>query len=179
MNLVAQLQKEHSVAQANRIARYVGKSARRFSALMSVFMKGPYRITQRASWALTKCVETHPPLITPHLKPLVRKLKEADLHPAVKRNAMRLLQFIDIPTSLQGTLAQIAFTYIRDLREPVAVRVFAMTVLSNMTAKQPELKNELIVIIEDQLPYGTPAFVSRGRKTLKTLRSIANTGQKG
>ena len=34
----------------------------------------------------------------------------------------------------------------------------------------PELKNELIPIIEDQLPYGSPAFISRGRKALKELR---------
>lgn len=52
----------------------------------------------------------------------------------------------------------------------IAVRVFAMTVLANLAKQLPELKNELIPLIEDQLPYGSAAFISRGRKLLKELK---------
>ncbi len=85
---------------------------------------------------------------------------------------MRLLQFIEIPRSLQGLAVEICFTFLQDTKEPVAIRVFAMTVLTQLSKVSPELKNELIPIIEDQLPYGSPAFISRGRKALKELRRI-------
>lgn len=178
MNLVDVLLKTHSASQANKIARYVGKDPARFAALVAVFLEGPYRVTQRASWPLSKCVEKHPELIKPHLRLLLKKLKEPDLHPAVRRNAMRLLQFIHVPKNLQGMVADIGFSYLSDTREPVAVRVFAMTVLANMAKEIPELKNELIVMIEDQLPYSSAAFISRGRKTLKMLRCLVTASKK-
>jgi hypothetical protein len=56
-------------------------------------------------------------------------------------------------------------------KQPIAVRVFSMTVLCNLAGKLPELKNELIPLIEDQMPYGSAGFISRGRKVLKDLKS--------
>ncbi|GHN02752.1 hypothetical protein WSM22_42410 [Cytophagales bacterium WSM2-2] len=58
-----------------------------------------------------------------------------------------------------------------DKKEPVAVRVFSMTVLGNLAVKVPELRNELIPLIEDQMPYVSAGFVSRGRKVLKQLKA--------
>jgi hypothetical protein len=51
----------------------------------------------------------------------------------------------------------------------VAVKVFAMTVLSTIINDQPDLKKELKTIIEDQLPYASPGFVARARKIIKKL----------
>jgi hypothetical protein len=50
------------------------------------------------------------------------------------------------------------------------VKVFGMTVLANLCEKLPELKNELRIIIEDQMPYGSAGFKSRGSKILKKLQ---------
>jgi hypothetical protein len=69
-------------------------------------------------------------------------------------------------------LANICFGYLSDPKEPIAVRVFSMTVLANMAKENPELKNEIIPIIEDQLPFGSAGFRSRGTKVLKILKSL-------
>jgi hypothetical protein len=45
-----------------------------------------------------------------------------------------------------------------------------MTVLANLAKKLPELKNELVPLIEDQMPFGSAGFISRGRKVLKELK---------
>ena len=45
----------------------------------------------------------------------------------------------------------------------------------NLSKTLPELKNELTPIIEDQMPHGSPAFISRARKALKELRQIDPT----
>ena len=170
MNLVETIEKEHSKAQCIKIINYVGQNPKRFEDLVAVFLNGPYRITQRSAWPLNYCVERHPELIKPHLKRVLNHVLKPGLHNSVKRNTMRLLQFIEIPRSLQGLAVEICFTFLQDTKEPVAIRVFAMTVLTQLSKVSPELKNELIPIIEDQLPYGSPAFISRGRKALKELR---------
>ena len=169
MNLVDTIEKEHSSAQRDRIVRHVGNNPKRFKELVTVFLNGPYRITQRSAWALSYCIEHHPELIKPHLKKIVQFAKKDGAYDSVKRNTVRLLQFITVPKNSQGLVADLSFAFLQDTKEPVAVRVFAMTVLVNLSKALPELKNELIPIIEDQMPYGSPAFVSRGRKALKEL----------
>lgn len=169
MNLVEIILKEHSRLMRDRVVGYVGNSPVRFAELIEVFLKGPYRVTQRAAWPISYCVMQHPELIKPHLSRVLKSLEAPAAPTAVKRNVVRLLQFIDIPKSLQGRAATICFGYLADKKETIAVRVFSMTVLANIAKQQPELKEELKVIIEDQLPYGSAAFRSRGQAVLKQL----------
>ena len=170
MNLKGAILKEHSKRQCHKVVTYVGASPARFSQLVEVFLSGPYRITQRAAWPLSVCIENNPQLIAPHLKKILDYTLKPGVHDAVKRNVVRLLQFIDIPVRLQGQVAAICFQFFSNKKEPVAVRVFSMTVLSHLAKKLPELKNELIPLIEDQMPYGSAGFISRGRKVLKELK---------
>ncbi|HYG18664.1 MAG TPA: hypothetical protein VD816_07040 [Ohtaekwangia sp.] len=169
MDLKREILREHSRRQMLRIATYAGASPARFKALVSVYLAGPYRITQRAAWPLGTCVERDPALIVPHLKKILDFLKKPGIHDAVKRNTMRLLQFADIPHRYHGQVADFCFTFLSSKKEPVAVKVFAMSVLRDIAQTHPELKNELKLLIEDQLPYASAAFRSRGLKILKTL----------
>jgi hypothetical protein len=170
MDIRREILREHSKAQTNKIVKYVGKSPQRFKALVDVFLTGPYRATQRAAWPLAYCAENFPALVRPHLKAILGHLKKPGIHDAVKRNTVRLLQFIEIPEKYQGQVANICFQYLRDTREPVAIRVFSMTVLADIARHNPELNPEIVVLIEDQLPYASAAFHSRAKKVLKVLR---------
>ncbi len=172
MKLIDLILKEQSKSVKDRIVAYVGKKQGRFSELVTIFLKGPYRVTQRASWPLSFCVENHPELIKPHLKAIIRNLKAPGIHDSVKRNTIRLLQFIDIPKSQQGLVANICFEFLSKPREPIAIRVFSMTVLFNIARDQQALRNELRIVIEDQMPYGSAAFVSRGKKVIQELRTL-------
>ena len=172
MNLVDAILKEHSKTQRDKIVKYIGKDPKRFTELVKVFLEGPYRVTQRASWPLSTCVEKHPELIKPHLKKILRNVLKSGQHDAVKRNTLRLLQFISIPESLQGIATDICFQLLSDSKEPVGIRAFAISILTDLAKQQPDLKNELIPIIEEQMPYEKPAFVSRGRRALSELRKL-------
>jgi len=167
------LQKEHSKNQTTKIADYVGFNKPRFKQLVEVYLAGPYRITQRAAWPLSLCVERHPELISPHLGRILKHAGRPDVHNAVKRNTVRLLQFIEIPARYLGPVAELCFRYLSDRKETIAVRVFSMTVLSNLVSREPGLREELKLIIEDELPYASPAFRSRGARTLNELRKIS------
>jgi hypothetical protein len=170
MDIRKEILKEHSMTYRNRVIAYVGSDKKRFADLIEVYLAGPYRVTQRASWPISYCVEQHPELIVPHFKKLLAFVLKPGVHVAVKRNTMRLLQFVDIPKKYQGQVAEIAFRFLNDKKETIAVQVFAMTVLANLAKSQPDLANELCTIIEDRLPYGSAGFRSRGSKLLKTLR---------
>jgi hypothetical protein len=167
MNIRNELLKGHSKAITAKIVDFIGNNPDRFATLVSIFLQGPYRITQRAAWPLTYCAEQDPALIKPHLKKILDHLGKPGIHDAVKRNTIRLLQFIEIPKRYHGQVANICFQFLQNKKEAVAIRVFSMTVLGCIATHNPGLKNELFMLIEDQLPYASPAFRARAKKILK------------
>jgi hypothetical protein len=174
MNIRNALLKEHSKAQALRIASYIASDASRFKELMTLFLGKEYRVTQRAAWVVSTCIENYPALITPWLKKMLVHLGEAGLHPAVKRNTLRVLQFVNIPKPLQGIAASNCFLLLQSETEPVAVKVFSMTVLGNLCQKEPDLINELRLVIEHQLIRASAGFKSRAKKILRLLEGFDN-----
>jgi hypothetical protein len=169
MDIKKTLEKGHSKALAIAIVSYIGSNKKQFKALVDLYLKGPYRITQRASWPLSIVAEKHPSLIVPHLKQILDFLHHPGTHDAVRRNTMRLLQFVVIPKKLQGKVVEICFQYLQDKKQAIAIRVFSMSVLCDITVGHPELQKELRILIEDELPFAKPAFISRAKKVLKKL----------
>jgi len=167
MDIKAALLQEHSKAQALRIAAYIGSNPERFRILMTLFLQGEYRVTQRAASVLSSCAENHPTLVPSYLSDLISNL-ERPVSDAVKRNTLRLLQDISVPPELQGSLAHICFNYLMGT-EAVAIKAFAMTVLANLAKVEPDLANELKIIIQDQSPHASPGFSARARKILRKL----------
>jgi len=170
MNLRDEILKEHSKKQTMKIVKYIGTDQKRFDELLRLFLADEYRVTQRAAWALSYCAIEHPELIQKHLKKIILNL-EKPVHVAVKRNTLRFIQFVQIPRTLQGRAAEICFRFLNDLKEPIAIRVFAMSVLANICQVHPELSNELRLSIEAQLPYGSAGVHSRAKKVLKSLKA--------
>jgi hypothetical protein len=61
------------------------------------------------------------------------------------------------------------FEYITSENETVAVKVFSMTILANLSKVYPEIKPELKLILEEHWDQKTAGFKSRAKKILKTL----------
>jgi hypothetical protein len=166
MDILQLLRSGHSKKQTDRIVRYIADDATRFAVLMELFFKGEYRITQRAAWPLSYCVRAYPALIGPYFKPLLDNLSRKDIHVAVIRNTVRLLQDVDIPKKYHGRVMSTCFEFIQAPETPIAVKAFSLTILANLSALYPEILAELKLIIEEQWEHATPAFRSRAKKIL-------------
>lgn len=166
MNIHDELLKVHSKAQAERIVAYVGDDPERFAELMK-FMMGPvYRLTQRAAWPVSYCIQRHPELIRPYWGKLAGQLERDDAHVAVRRNVARLLQFVDIPKRYQGRIFDACYNLFADPSQPVAVRVFSMTVAANIAREQPELLSELRLVVTEDPHVPSAGIRSRCRRVL-------------
>jgi hypothetical protein len=168
MDLLQLLRSEHSKKQTDRIVRYIGDDPTRFAILMDLFFKGEYRITQRAAWPLSYCVRAHPALIRPYFKPLLDNLARKDIHVAVIRNTVRLLQDVDIPKKYHGRVMSTCFEFIQSPETPIAVKAFSLSILGNLSSLYPEIRGELKLIIEEQWEHATPAFRSRAKRILRS-----------
>jgi hypothetical protein len=168
MNIKAALEKEHSKIQAGKITKFIGADAKRFAELMRLFFEGEYRVIQRAAWPMSNCVKNHPSLIKPYFKKIVGLLKRTDLHPAVERNIMRLLQYVEIPKRWQGDIMNHCFESIADPKAAIAVKAFSLRVLEIFLKTYPGIFPEIKLIIEERWDKETPAFRSRAKQVLKT-----------
>lgn len=159
-----------SKAVAQEVANYACTDPAFFDELVQCFLSDEYRLAQRAAYSLGMAAEQQPAWMQPHLATLVAQLKRTDIHDAVIRNAVRILQEANIPEALHGELMDVCFTFIQNRATPIAIKAFSLTVLYNLSKIYPEIANELRVIIEENMDYETPAFQSRGKKILAKLK---------
>lgn len=166
MNIRDALLEVHSKAQAEKICRYVGDDPRRFAELMK-FMLGPvYRLSQRAAWPVSYCIQRHPELISPYWGKLAGQLEREDAHVAVRRNVARLLQFVEVPKRYRGRIFDACYNLLSNPAEPVAVRCFSMTVAVNIAKGSPELLDELRTVARQHPETMTAGFRARARREL-------------
>ncbi len=64
---------------------------------------------------------------------LVKNVANPNLHNAVKRNTMKLLQHIDLPESLQGAVINCVFKFIEKPKEAVDVKATSIAVLEKLS----------------------------------------------
>src|SRR5207244_2470204 len=139
-------------------------SPEHFKTLIECFLSNEYRLAQRAAWSVNWAAQKKPKLIEPYVKDLVAQLSRKDVHDAVIRNSVRILQQIEIPASLHGELMNSCFSFIESNSVSVAIKAFSLSTLFNLSKFYPEIKNELKLIIEERWNHETAAFKSRGRK---------------
>jgi hypothetical protein len=158
-----------SVRTKRSLASWAGNDRSRFKTLLRYFLEGTPMQVRNASWVLSLVAEEHPEIAIRHLPELIRKCRS---HSSawVRRNVARLLQFVEVPEKYSGEVMDLCYELFTSPKEPIAVRVFSMTVLANLADHYPELRKELKIMLEDQMPYGSPGFVSRARKILARWR---------
>lgn len=163
MDIEQELLSEHSRAQAQKIASWIGTDAGRLARFAALYLNGEYRVTQRAAWVMSIIGDAYPAMLVPYLRKMIAKMKQPGVHPAVRRNTIRLLQTIDIPRGLLGTVVDVCFDALTAPKETIAVKVYAMTVLARIAAKEPDLMKEIRLVVAQQLPTSGAGFRSRAK----------------
>ena len=107
-----------------------------------------------------------PGLARAYINLLVKQLENEDTNLAVKRNVVRLFQFIEIPKRYSGRIFDACYKFVDDPKETVAVRVFAMTVAAKIAKDSPELLDELRLVATKYPQAATAGFCSRARRIL-------------
>jgi hypothetical protein len=171
MDLKAEIIREHSRQQAQMIADWVGADKKRLAKLMDIFLNDDGVLAQRSSWIVNMVNDKHPELILPYLEAVIKRMQQPGSHDAVKRNMVRILEHTDIPEPVHGIVMTACFDFLADPKETIAVRCFSMNVLDNLSKVYPEIRPELIMLVQNQLENGASAgFKVRARRILKGSR---------
>ena len=117
------------------------------------------------------CDERHPGLALKHLSRITRRLPELESMGSL-RSLLRLLCRHEIPEADQGLLIDLCFGYLVSELYPLAVKVHAMQIIYNHVLLYPELKQELITVIEDQTENNSVGFKARGKRIISLLEKL-------
>lgn len=167
MDLREDIRKNRSKEHMQRMAAWVGTDADRFAAFMHIFLNDEPKMTERAAWLFSTITDKNRQLALPYLRAVYNRMMQPEMHVAVKRAVLGCLQHVPIPEELEADLMNTTFDWLADPKETVAVRCHSMTILHNLSKRYPELRQELIAIIEDELEHQpTPGFVSRAKQVL-------------
>jgi hypothetical protein len=180
MDLRKKLEAEHSKSLTVAIIKYVDDDKNRFKDLIEVMFGTDYTLSQRASWPLSYILLKHPVLVKPYYKKLIDKLGDKSCHPSIIRNILRSFEKLEIPEKHQAPLLKHCFVFIRNETIPVAIRAFSITTAANICKHYPELKNELLLLIEELkiLPQ-PPAIKVRVRDAIKMLQKVMGGNAQG
>lgn len=124
----------------------------------------------RAAYLVDKINDAYPKLLKPYLNEMIKQLK-IEKSESKKRHFLKLISMHDLPLAQLGFLTDFCISVFTSAKVPVAVRVHAMQVLYNISEIQPELKSEILLIIEHEMEnHFSAGILSRGNKIAKKLR---------
>ena len=171
MSLKDEILKSGDKAHVLYITNLIGNDEDKFAELMDMFFDKKYATRMRISWIVTHCAEANPELMPPYFEKMILNLKKPKLIDAIKRQTLKIIADLKpkLSEELTGHALDICFDFLISTKEAVAIKVHAMQVIYNLCRNEPELLNELKMVIEDQMDYGSAGFKARGRKILKAI----------
>jgi len=149
----------------------VVKSESHFTVLLELAIHEKDPLAWRACWVLDGSDELKPGLATAHISTIVNALPGLDSKGSL-RSLLRLLCRHNIPEEEQGLLIDLCFSYLVSELYPVAVKAHAMQIIYLHVLIYPELKDELVAVIEDQITNNSVGFKSRGRRLIKQMEKL-------
>ena len=146
----------------------IAKNKKALSQQVKHFVGEDIVASQRAASVLHHVCNTAPELFENYAKELLHVFNHP-IHDSGPRVVFRILKRIKISEKHLGSVIDMAFKYLNDVKTPVAIKVNAMYVIANYTEDYPDLISELSTSIRNQYNHQPPAFSACVRKLSKQL----------
>lgn len=139
--------------------------------LVDLVLSHQPKLAERSSWVLEKLSERNPGLLDASLTRLIENLKHIPSS-STRRTLSKVLSLHTLPEAYEGPVLDFCLNMLEAPKEPVAVKANCMSLVFQLLPKYPELKNELFLLIEDQLPYQSVGFASRYKVLQRKYRHM-------
>ena len=142
-----------------------------FGLLMNIALNHPKQRSWRAAYLVDKIHDAVPEVVIPYLPTIIEQLK-TEGNASKRRHWLKLISMNSIEEQYFGFLFDYCIIIFTSAKEAIAVRVHAMQILYNISEYEPDLKPEVLEIIQHELEYHSSAGIqSRGRKLAQKLHT--------
>ncbi|MDX2361847.1 MAG: hypothetical protein QNK23_13645 [Crocinitomicaceae bacterium] len=129
----------------------------------------PYPLEEYASWILVHLCKTQQAQVQPYYNDIVDAAFLSE-NQSVMRNTINIIYHLDITEYRESDFIDLLIGFIQSYQNKVAVQVYSMFVLINFIKKHPELKPEIMEIIDLHADGKSAAYASARRKFIKKMR---------
>ncbi len=148
------------------------------SPLMSLVFDDSKKVYWRAAYIMDRINEKQPELIRPYLPQIIQAISSTTSESKL-RHFLKVISLNPIARDHAGLLFDHCLAIFTTNSYAIAVRVHAMQILYEISKLEPELKKELILVIEQELEQQPTAGIrSRGTRILKSLHTETKATEK-
>ena len=151
------------------IAEQVSTDNDKYDKLISIVFSNIEPIARRAVYAIDHTNDINQELILKYIDRITDFVLTKPNY-SIMRSFLKLLSMNNIPKEKQGEILMLCTDYIFSEKVPAAVKVHCLQIFYNITDEEPDLKPELIQIIEDSFEFNSAGFRCRASKLMKRLR---------
>jgi hypothetical protein len=155
---------------ADILVNDIGQDQERFLEMLELTFLDKYPLSMRAARIVALCTEKSPSLITSHIPTLLNKLSGLKVE-GVRRGLLKILadNTLELDEEQTGLLTDMAFSWLEDTKEAIAIRYYSMEIILQVCRKYPELKKELFFLLKTFVNEDSPGISSKSKAILKEL----------
>ncbi len=164
MNFYKALDTDSSRAVADIVTEAVGDNPIYFKEVLDLALQDIPKISMRAGRVVLFCSEKHPELLKPYLRQLIKNIPKIKNEGTLRTILRLIIMFPEIKNENDiSLLLEKGFDYIQGKRYSVAIKVYAMEILYNISKQYPEILNELIAVVKSQIPFSSAGFKAKAK----------------
>lgn len=126
----------------------------------------------RATWLMDKVYNAAPDLVRLYIPKMIELIPNLD-NESKSRQFLKLVSMEPLPKNISGEFINHCFDLLLSGTSAVALKIYAMQILYNFSLREPDIQNELALIIEEGLENGTAGYCVRAKRILKAISKSA------
>lgn len=136
--------------------------------MVRVFLTDEKKLSWHAGWVLFKIAEKDKTRLEKYLSSIIEKLPNMK-HSQQCHAALRIIRHYHITDETQqGILVDVGIKFIQKNEYAPNLKYFSIIIIEKIAKQYPELINELVLTVEESLPYWTTNYiVSTGKDLLE------------
>ncbi len=151
-----------------KLATEVGLDHSLYLHLLKLIEKGETTPAMKASWILSTVSEVNPTFASKNATKIIKLLQSATIG-GVQRELLKTLYEIPLKNDQQGQFIDISFRLLSEPKSDVGVKYYCAGILEKAAKQFPELKNELITLLQSQQELYTPAWQKYTKTRIQRL----------
>lgn len=178
MTITEALECDSSRATADWIVKEIGTSRKKFRIALDACFSAPYPVSMRAARVVQLSCKACPAFVPLHIDEIIDNMPLMRVE-GVRRGFMKLflenLEFKGFDKL--GTLANICFNSLETPKEGTALKYYAMRILYKISQTEPDLKPELIMLLQLRTDDECTSIRTCARKLIRKLQQEINRSQ--
>ncbi|MEM0997129.1 MAG: hypothetical protein AAGN35_08620 [Bacteroidota bacterium] len=152
------------------VADWALQEPERLEEVFRLYLGNFDQVSKRAGWVLEKATDLAGQRMEPYLSRVIGHLEQMETD-WERRSAVRMLAMCPrYPENNLGFLLDLVLEWLNRPEETVAIRVHCMQIAFNIAQLEPDVRPELVSILESHYEDGSAGFKNRAGKLLKKLR---------